>query len=805
MRCLKDPQLKQIIASECSPDDEAIWTEHLGQCPVCQNRLAELSGVDDALKDRWQTSQQASDIAPLSDHTITAFYELATQAGQNKPAPTTAEASGISNLITASDDPQTPGRFDSYLFLKVLGQGGMAIVIQAIEPVLERIVAIKILLPHLASDTTARARFLSEAKAIAKIEHPNVLGIHRVAEHRDTPYLVMPCVNGSTVSELIKQQGPVAPDRVVELSIQICDALHAAHSAGIIHRDIKPGNLLIDAETGSVKVADFGLAQAVTTPSLTETGYIAGTPRFMSPEQAAGKPVDERTDVYSLGVVMHTMLAGESPFRGEHPLSVLHQVIHDPPPALNAVTGATQQIPTWLTALVADVMAKDRDQRPPSALELKRCLVQQTAYSAAGATTKRIAAEGRSSIFGSPKQLLAIGGLIAGLAAVWFGIQSVADRFASSNRTSIPDSISQSPAAPFVVRHSDGATTSGESLEAAFASIQSAAVVILNTNGPHKVSVDTLKHLDGQPFDIELRAASGDGGVELQLDAGQTWLVGQRSRLKLVGLVIRRAYSESAAAPPALLDVESGQLTLQACDIQQSGVAITAFQPVSIAIEKSILAAFDSTALELELGADSSLKIADSLVTGQRCLQFRSVVETGGHVQLRNSTFYGDRMLDLSPELNRTLRIEPLRIDARGNTFQHLFLNVVNGPSIGSISERERRARELLLNHVQWRGDFNLFAISRSYTGLTLPGDKAIPGRSGVSQLKQWRDFCSAEGESSAEAATTVLKTTVASSDLNSQNFDVEDFALENSRSGGQFGVVVTEIGPVAASGFAAE
>lgn len=822
MRCLRDSQLKQIIANACSPVEELQWTEHLGECSACQEKLDHLSGADDSLVDRWQNSKRANEFAPLSQQAKLALYQLSQVSAHTQDGVTStsrpsmsnnpASAALISHLITPSDDPQTPGRFDNYLFLKVLGQGGMAIVVQAIEPVLERIVAIKILLPHLASDPTARARFLSEAKAIAKIEHANVLGIHRVAEHRETPYLVMPCVNGMTVAELIQKHGPVSADRVVDIAIQICDALDAAHSAGIIHRDIKPGNLLIDAETGSVKVSDFGLAQAVTTPSLTQTGFIAGTPQFMSPEQAEGKTVDVRTDVYSLGVVMYAMLAGEPPFRGEHPMSVVHQVIHSPPTQLDDVAGLSAKPPAWLTALVADVIAKDRNARPPSAMELRRCLVQQTAY-----TTPEKSDIGRrladsTPLFGSPRQLIAIGGLLVALVTVWFGVHIVADYFnaaednpiGSAGPTTSPDR--SPPASLIAMHHRDGSIASYQSLDAAFSAMTSGAVMTLNTNRSYLMSVDVLKHFDRQPFDIEIRAGQG-GRAELQIDIGQTWRIGKASRLKLVGIDVRRVTGESdtALSSAPLFDVESGKLELQACHIQQRGMTIAAYQPELLAIEKSIVVAFNSTALELQLSPSSSAKITGSFVGGRQCLLIRSPNGTGGGVQLRNSTFYGDRLLELEPEMNRTLRVEPLRIDARGNAFQHQYLNVVDGPNIGGIAERERRAHELLQKQVQWRGDFNLFAISRAYCALTLSGGKTIPGRDGILRLKQWRGFCSAEGDSSAEAATTVLKTTVAPSDLNSSNFSISDFALENNRSGGHFGAVVTEIGPVALSEFATE
>jgi serine/threonine protein kinase len=196
-----------------------------------------------------------------------------------------------------------------YRVERTLGSGGMAIVVLARDRELDRPVAIKLLADNLARDADLRARFVREARLAARLSHPNVVKVFDAGEDGGRPYIVMECVNGPTLAEVLARRGRLPPDEAVDLAIQACAGLDHAHEAGLVHRDVKPHNLLL-RDDGLLKVADFGIARAVQATRLTEAGTILGTGAYLSPEQAAGEDVTAAADLYSLGAVVYELLTG---------------------------------------------------------------------------------------------------------------------------------------------------------------------------------------------------------------------------------------------------------------------------------------------------------------------------------------------------------------------------------------------------------------------------------------------------------------------------------------------------------------
>jgi serine/threonine protein kinase len=227
----------------------------------------------------------------------------------------------------------------------------------------------------LAANATSRQRFLREARAAAAVRHENVIDIHAVDEG-PTSFLVMGYINGQTLQQKLDRCGPLPVKEILRIGTQTAAGLAAAHRQGLIHRDVKPSNILLENGVERVKLSDFGLARPTDDASLTQQGLIAGTPHYMSPEQAEGKHVDQRSDLFSLGSVLYALCTGSPPFRGDSSLAVLRKVCEDTP---RPVRDSNPEVPEWLAVLIGSLHAKNPDQRLQSAQELADLLAMRLA------------------------------------------------------------------------------------------------------------------------------------------------------------------------------------------------------------------------------------------------------------------------------------------------------------------------------------------------------------------------------------------------------------------------------------------
>ncbi len=271
-------------------------------------------------------------------------------------------------------DAPLPDHFGKYTIEHRIGRGGMGVVWKARDPALARTVAIKVLAPQLAHSRTARQRFLREARAAAAISHPNVLTIHAVEEQDQSPFIVMEFVDGGSLKDFVTQTGRLPPLQVIQLSAQIAQGLAAAHAQGVIHRDVKPGNVMLHAGGLRVRLADFGLARVTFDNSeLTSHDQAVGTPAYMSPEQLRGERVDSRADLFSLGCVIYFMLVGYSPFQGRTQGETIHKILGEQHRTLLEVDPL---IPPMLNDLVERLLHKDPEQRYQSAYEVGATLTR---------------------------------------------------------------------------------------------------------------------------------------------------------------------------------------------------------------------------------------------------------------------------------------------------------------------------------------------------------------------------------------------------------------------------------------------
>ena len=266
---------------------------------------------------------------------------------------------------------------DRYRLGDVIGTGGMSEVYRATDSLLGRDVAIKMLRPEMARDVNFRERFRKEAQNSGRLNHPNIVAVYDTGEADEDgmaiPYIVMELVHGRTLRDLVREDGPLSPREAAQVLIPVAHALQASHDAGIIHRDVKPANIMI-TNTGQVKVMDFGIARALddSTSAMTQTSAVIGTAQYLSPEQAQGKPADARSDVYALGCVLYEAVTGHAPFEGETPFAVAYQHVQEEPNAPSESLDPDFLTPTErinLDAVVLTSMAKDPMDRYQSAQE----------------------------------------------------------------------------------------------------------------------------------------------------------------------------------------------------------------------------------------------------------------------------------------------------------------------------------------------------------------------------------------------------------------------------------------------------
>jgi serine/threonine protein kinase len=345
-------------------------------------------GGDAGLRSRVEALLRAHDQPDsLLDHPAVVSHGPASQAtlanGHEGGAATDGEVP--LGFLAPATRPDSRGRIGHYNVLQVLGHGGFGIVFRAFDDVLHRVVAVKVLSPQMAATSPARKRFLREARSAAAVRHENVVQVYEVAE-QPLPYLVMEFIPGETLQQKLDRTGPLDVPEVLRIGRQIAEGLAAAHDHDLIHRDIKPGNVLLESGPhGRAKITDFGLARAADDASISQSGLVAGTPMYMAPEQAQGQPLDHRADLFSLGSVLYQKISGRPPFRASTMVAVLKRVAEDQPRAIREIIPET---PQWLCDIIAKLHAKNPDERFQSAREVADVLADCEAQLKANARLK---------------------------------------------------------------------------------------------------------------------------------------------------------------------------------------------------------------------------------------------------------------------------------------------------------------------------------------------------------------------------------------------------------------------------------
>ncbi|MCA9061849.1 MAG: serine/threonine protein kinase [Planctomycetaceae bacterium] len=413
-----DEQLQAALADQLSGEAEEGLTAHLAQCQACRVRLEQLAGqpVD------WSRIEHA-----LSGSRVDVHPELHGEDWTN------LADFAVSFLQPCDETDKSEerylGRLGTILIRDVIGHGGNGLVLRGFQKELNRMVAVKVMAPQLAASAAARHRFAREARATAAIAHPNVMPILSVDSTGPLPYLVMPYMECESLQQRLQRTGSLPTQELLQIAIQVVHGLTAAHALGLVHRDVKPANILLERGVDRVVLTDFGLARASDDASLTRTGLIAGTPQYMSPEQARGELIDIRSDLFSLGSVMYAMATGRPPFRAETSYGILRRVVEEQP---RAVTELNPEMPRWLERIIFRLLAKTPRDRFQTTQELagvlERCLahVRQPERN-----PLPVAVAGDPFVKRQRVPLIAICMMISVIAGV-FGIQVVSRSFSQS-------------------------------------------------------------------------------------------------------------------------------------------------------------------------------------------------------------------------------------------------------------------------------------------------------------------------------------------------------------------------------------
>ena len=364
-----DTLLQRLIQDEIAGQELQDLTIHLNQCTACRDKLDIASCSDN----QWQESASAVR-EQLSEPSQTVAVNSKSHIRELPNSIHPHSASLVSWLKTCDQDAKSQGfigKLEPFLVRRVVGMGGMGVVLEGWDEQLHRPVAIKAMHPHLATIAIARQRFIREARAAAVVVHPNVVPIHSINEESDPPFLVMPLIAGESLQARIDRMGALDGGAALRIASQIADGLAAAHSHGLVHRDVKPANILLEFGTERALITDFGVVQALDDATMTASGTISGTPEYMSPEQAMGLPVNFQSDLFSLGSVLYAMLSGRSAFRAPSAMGVLRRLTEDQPRCLSSID---PHLPTWLISLVAWLHEKQQAKRPSTTMEVAETL-----------------------------------------------------------------------------------------------------------------------------------------------------------------------------------------------------------------------------------------------------------------------------------------------------------------------------------------------------------------------------------------------------------------------------------------------
>jgi tRNA A-37 threonylcarbamoyl transferase component Bud32 len=725
-------QLADFLADRQDAEDHDALAEHVEACAECQRRLGDLAGVADALP---------GTPCPADLHS----------SGDSALLANVVRAVGVKAGVTGPRQ-----RIGDYELCDVLGQGGIGVVYRATDVVLRRSVAIKMLRPGHADNAPMHERFLREARAAAALRHDHVVAIHGVSEHAGQPYLVMEYVEGGSLADQLRERGPLSCAEVVQLGIEVASGLVAAHAKGIIHRDVKPGNVLWDAAAGRYKLTDFGLAKALDDVSLTRSGIVVGTPEFLSPEQADGRPVDARSDLFSLGAVLYAAAAGESPFHADSTLATLSRVCTYTPRPLGELRS---DFPIELSRLIGRLLEKRAERRPGSASDV----VAELRHIAGAATLP--ADSTRPMRIGRPpgltrrlagRRVAAVGLLIAAVAAAgtWYATREVAEPETS------PGTSTAIPTGP----PKRGFTVVGQ--PAVFGTLSEAVAAapadgVVEVYGNERLPISPVR-ITSKP--LVIRAASGQRPI-LTAAGGQPMAepaIASDSNLTLTGLHLQWTTSTLASA---IKSTGSAALRIERCEIEagKDTDCLAIFSPLC-ELRDSRLSARQGKCIGFEPADGAKLSLDNCVLWGRSCLfiPWREPGQQGlpASISVVRNTWQGDKAFHFHLTVSFGSR-SPLSIESRRNRFSvdhvltffwsHRGKRSIDTPSLADM-------RRPLTNNIKWQEQENIYAASSRFLSWASPRQFLTPLEGAPTDIAGWEAFWNRPGTGSRQGAAAELR-----------------------------------------------
>lgn len=739
--CLDQSQLQQLLADDVPAAAQSEWDEHLSDCEVCREKLESMTDVAgiSRIMGKFHTKPNND-----SRHLKQAIERLHSEATYFHSAHSTLNARRDYTATIPQLQPSMKqgfmGRLGDIQIKRILGQGGMGVVFEGLDAVLNRTVAVKVLSPHLLNHPDAKDRFVREAQAAAALLHENVVAIHGIHEAEGMPYLVLQYVQGESLAEKLLREKKLPFDQVIKLGKQVARGLAAAHDRGLVHRDIKPGNILFDAETGDVRIADFGLAKHVGTETMTAEGVLTGTPAYMSPEQASDKAIDTRSDLFSLGVVLYQASTGQLPFTADSPFVLLDHIrttSEKPAQQLNP------ELPNWFSDLVHRLLKKEPENRIPSAQEVVRIFDEQ-----GGIKPLPVQSSTSGWLPVVLVSLLALGGL----AAVWL-VQLRNDAIPLTSQSAVSMGFSV-----------NGSSTLLNSLAEAVEATPDGGIIEVHGDGPF--SCGTIK-IESKRLTIRSALGSHPRIIpEVTGTSGFRQFISTSADLHLEGLeiywpLVPPALKSDEPLTRSVVSINKGKLTVLNCRIIAGpATACLAAESQEILVERTHLSAFNGVGVGWRLGAQP--------ITIRNCM-----IETRFVVIVARQ--YSDEeevhnLLNLSHCNIKAFRLMHYLFDARAKSVLDVQMtkNIIDCNAIVTLISTPKPLTPLnnhqamiasLGSMMTWKDQGNIYRKRMSYLASTRANNFANLLFSDFKQLSQWLEYWKLPANSSTEATLSYPET----------------------------------------------